>query len=68
MPSLAVDVAPAPVDWADKARFIYFAGIVKEFARRKGLKIRWGGDWQGDGKLKDNKFSDLVHFELLEVS
>jgi len=29
-----------------------------------GLKIRWGGDWDMDTQTKDNKFDDLVHFEL----
>ena len=28
------------------------------------LKIRWGGDWDMDTQTKDNKFDDLVHFEL----
>jgi len=29
-----------------------------------GMKIRWGGDWDMDTQTKDNKFDDLVHFEL----
>jgi hypothetical protein len=28
------------------------------------LKIRWGGDWDMYTKTKDNKFDDLVHFEI----
>jgi len=28
------------------------------------MKIRWGGDWDMDTQTKDNKFDDLVHFEL----
>ena len=28
-----------------------------------GIKIRWGGDWDSDTQVNDNKFDDLVHFE-----
>jgi peptidoglycan L-alanyl-D-glutamate endopeptidase CwlK len=63
-PSLAVDVAPYPVDWKDTQRFIYFAGFVKGIASQMGLNIRWGGDWDSDNELKDNKFNDLPHFEI----
>jgi len=64
-PSQAIDVAPYPIDWDDKERFYYFAGIVKGVAVSLGIKIRWGGDWDGDTDLHDQKFMDLVHFELL---
>ena len=63
-PSSAVDVAPYPIDWDDRERFIYFAGFVKGVAYRMNISIRWGGDWDGDTELSDNKFDDLVHFEL----
>jgi len=33
-------------------------------ASQMGIKIRWGGDWDSDGSVCDNKFNDLVHFEL----
>ena len=63
-PSSAVDVAPYPIDWDDRERFIYFAGFVKGVAYRMNIPIRWGGDWDSDTELSDNKFDDLVHFEL----
>ncbi len=63
-PSKAVDVAPFPVDWSDSKRFYFFAGIVLGVAARMGLNIRWGGDWNQDGQVKDNTFNDLVHFEV----
>ena len=63
-PSRAVDVAPFPVDWTDTSRFIYFAGYVKGIAATMNLKVRWGGDWDNDTQVKDNKFDDLVHFEI----
>ena len=63
-PSTAVDVAPYPIDWEDRERFTYFAGFVKGIAANTGISLRWGGDWDNDTDLKDNKFDDLVHFEL----
>ena len=65
-PSLAVDVAPYPIDWDDRERFIYFGGFVKGCAYQLGLPLRWGGDWDNDSQLSDNKFDDLVHFELVK--
>jgi len=63
-PSLAVDVAPYPIDWEDTHRFYYFAGIVKGIAHCLDISIRWGGDWDGGTQVSDQKFNDLVHFEL----
>ena len=28
------------------------------------VKIRWGGDWDGDLNLRDQSFNDLCHFEM----
>ena len=63
-PSLAVDVAPYPIDWNDREWFTYFAGYVLGVAKSMGIKLRWGGDWDMDFKVKDNSFDDLPHFEL----
>lgn len=65
-PSKAVDVAPWPVDWSDTKRFYYFAGFVMGIAKSMGIKLRFGGDWDRDTQLKDNKFNDLVHWEIDE--
>ena len=70
-PSMAADVAPYPIDWNDTHRFYYFAGQVMAVATalyEQGImkhRVRWGGDWDGDTEVKDNKFNDLVHFELV---
>ncbi len=71
-PSQAVDVAPYPIPpnwgadhWKDMVHFYNLAAIVKFVASQKGISIRWGGDWDGDGDFKDNTFEDLVHFELI---
>lgn len=66
MPSLAADVAPYPIDWRDRERFHFFAGVVMGLAAARGLRLRWGGDWDRDTQVKDNGFDDLVHFEIVE--
>lgn len=65
-PSLAVDIAPYPIDWNDMKRWWHLAGYVKATAERLGIKIRQGADWDGDNDFKDQKFIDLPHVELAE--
>lgn len=65
-PSMAVDVAPYPVDWKDKERFTHFAGFVLGIAATFGIKLRWGGDWLLDGTPSNDKFYDGPHFEIVE--
>lgn len=65
-PSLAVDVIPYPVNWADRDRFVFFAGFVLGAARQMGIKLRWGGDWTMDGDLHNDSFVDMPHFELVD--
>ena len=64
-PSLAVDLAPWPLDWNDTARFHLLAGWVLAHAAVLGIGVRWGGDWDHDWLLTDQRFHDLGHFELL---
>lgn len=64
LPSKAVDVAPYPIDWNDRERFTYLAGIIVGIAHSKGYELTWGGDWNRDGNLKDNNFDDLPHFQI----
>ena len=54
-PSRAVDVTPYPVDWEDRERQTLFAGFVLGIARSMGIKLRWGGDWDMDFEVQDNK-------------
>ena len=65
-PSRAVDVVPYPIDWKDRERFHLFAGFVLGIARSMGIKLRWGGDWNMNFEVDDNKFDDFPHFELKE--
>lgn len=76
-PSLAVDIAPYPIDWSDKpkslARFYYVVGVIKGvFEGRKSqgivpsnISMRWGGDWNGNGIFTDQSFDDVGHIELI---
>ena len=66
VPSMAVDVTPYPVVWDDRERQTLFAGFVLATAKVMGLGLRWGGDWSMDFQVKDNRFDDLVHFELVD--
>lgn len=65
-PSHAVDAIPYPVDWEDIPRFIRFAYFVIGVAAGMGIKLRWGGDWDRDFDLEDQRFNDYPHFELVE--
>ena len=63
-PSSAVDVTPYPVDWKDRERQTLFAWFVIGVASQMGINLRWGGDWDQDFQVVDNRFDDFPHFEL----
>ena len=71
-PSMAVDVVPYPLDWKNTNRMRLFAGFVLGTAallKSMGLmqyKVRWGGDWDSDTQMNDQRFDDLPHFELVK--
>lgn len=67
-PSLAVDIAPFPIDWDNLGRFREMAAIVLDEAQKLGIKVRWGADWNQNGSEKDERFRDYPHFELVERS
>ena len=64
-PSRAVDIAPYPIDWNDTKRFVALADIMLAEAKRLGVNMRWGGDWNRNGEWRDEKFRDMPHFELV---
>ena len=65
LPSLAADVVPFPINWNDRERMTLFAGRVLGVAQMMDVSLRWGGDWDRDTEVRDNRFDDLVHFELI---
>lgn len=68
MPSEAVDVAPyinGKVSW-NRLHCCVLAGIILACAAKRGIKLRWGGNWDMDGEpITDQDFQDLVHYELI---
>lgn len=56
-PSLAIDIAPYPIDWNDISRFKALALVVKKAMVTVGVTISWGGDWK--------KFIDYPHYEVI---
>lgn len=63
-PSMAVDIAPYPIDWNDSKRFFLLAGMMFQAANELGIDLRWGGDWDGDWQHNDQSFNDYPHFEI----
>ena len=64
VPSRAVDIMPNPINWNDRPGIEAFAKVVLAKADELGISIRWGGDWNENGRSDDEKFFDGPHFEL----
>lgn len=60
----AVDLAPYPIDWNDLARFDQVALAMFKAAAELGVRIKWGADWNGNGRNREKGESDSPHFEL----
>lgn len=64
-PAIALDIAPFPVDWKNHKPFhILQLEIIKPLAKKLGIPIRQGIDWDMDGQTTDETFIDLPHVEL----
>ncbi len=55
-PSLAVDIAPSPIDWNDIGRFNTMLDKVQEIADKHKIKVRLGRTF---------RFKDYPHVELV---
>lgn len=74
-PSLAVDIAPLStqlddkLSWKDIVAFGRLMGYVDCIAKRQGVKLRFGLDWDGDfrtvGQDPNEHFLDAPHVEIL---
>lgn len=60
----AVDLVPFPVDWNDLKKFDAVAKAMLAAASELNTPIRWGADWDRDGKPREKGESDSPHFEL----
>jgi len=69
IPSIAVDLQPHPYPKYEPklwGALGYLAGRAMAIAHEEGFAIRWGGDWNGDGDLTNQKFDDLFHLEIVD--
>lgn len=60
----AVDICPYPVDWNDISKFDAIYVAMMAAAQELGVRLRYGGDWDMDGKLRERGETDSPHFEL----
>lgn len=64
----AVDLAPYPIDWSSTpenlARFDAVALAMFRAAASLNVRLRWGADWDQDGRPREKGESDSPHFEL----
>jgi peptidoglycan LD-endopeptidase CwlK len=75
-PSRAVDIAPVFVDvagkldWNDLIAFGRLMGFIQALAVKRGIKLRFGLDWDGDfrsvNRDPDETFLDAPHLELVD--
>lgn len=64
LPSLAVDITPLPYFPENTVRLYYFSGFVLGVAKKLGIALRCGADWNQNFDPSDEHFVDLFHFEL----
>lgn len=46
-------------------QYARFHERVLTIAERKGIKLRWGGDWNGENGILDQDFDDYFHWEIV---
>lgn len=64
-PSVALDVAPLPVNWKNTTPFVILGQkIILPIAAAMRIPIRWGADWNMNSNLRDESFVDMPHYEL----
>lgn len=76
LPSRAVDIAPVyydgvmKIDWNDLIAFGRVMGVVHACAHMRGIRLRFGLDWDGDfrsvNRDPDESFLDAPHIELVD--
>jgi peptidoglycan LD-endopeptidase CwlK len=64
----AVDCTPLPLDWNDGKAFQKMADAMFQASKELNIPIRWGADWDRDGKPRERGETDSPHFELWGVS
>lgn len=71
-PSQALDICPwysdVKIPWDDVEIFRAWGGFVLGISKELGIELIWGGDWDRDWRFKDQRFVDMPHFQLVEVT
>ena len=62
---LAVDLLHAPYDWKDPKGFDAVNRAMMQAAGELGVGLRWGADWDRDGKPREKGEGDSPHWEIL---
>jgi peptidoglycan L-alanyl-D-glutamate endopeptidase CwlK len=62
----AVDAGIVPIDWTAGSlpKWDELAKAILRAASQEGVRIRWGADWDSDGKFREKGEHDSPHFEL----
>jgi peptidoglycan L-alanyl-D-glutamate endopeptidase CwlK len=67
----AVDLCPCDAKgnplWEDRAKFLALGKLMFSIAAERGIRIRWGYDWDGDGITMEAGEYDGPHFELVRA-
>lgn len=58
-PSVAVDVAPYPINWVDTVKFVELSKVIKRISLELMIPVAWGGDFA--------QFVDMPHWELIDI-
>lgn len=65
----AVDLVPfvdGKADWDDLKKFDEIYKAMMAAAKELGVELRYGGDWDRDGILREKGETDSPHFELAD--
>lgn len=63
----AVDLLPYPGGWSSPlSKFNAISRLMFRAAEELGVEIRWGADWDRDGRPRERGETDSPHFELAE--
>lgn len=68
-PSRGLDLAPllsdGSIPWTDQRYWFLLAGLMLAAAAARDVKLRWGGNWDGDEMFDDQRLKDFGHFEVV---
>ena len=60
----AVDLVSYPIDWNTPSKFDEIVKAMFQAAKQLGVSIRWGADWNSNGRPREKGETDSPHFEI----